>query len=347
VDDFQEKSMLRLLKVIALGVLMCIGLVADAKTVYVDTPGLCYHVEKVDGTQIYLTSTKKNCKKLAGKVPVEIDDAINEIILFTDGALWKEQNVSRDVSISHITDILKKGKNLSDTIELPDNAQTKEAQERAEELAEFYHSEQFQCTVNDKIEGLKQGVFKSSIEEYYEGLNKNNGDDEAGNKKTQSSLSSSERIYIFISSSVAESTLRNYAADLDKLNDSNISMVLRGLVGGMKYFRPTLDFVTNVIKKHQNCNLTYQCETYRANIQIDPLLFRRYGIKQVPAIVYVPDIKINDSSLSEGLKDNAHVSDYYVVYGDTSFEYALELIQRKTKSRSLKELITAMRKGFY
>jgi hypothetical protein len=86
VDDFQEKSMLRLLKVIALGVLMGISFTvhADAKTVYVDTPDLCYDVEKVDGSQIYLTSTKKNCKKLAGKVPVEIDDAINEIILYTD-----------------------------------------------------------------------------------------------------------------------------------------------------------------------------------------------------------------------------------------------------------------------
>ena len=51
--------------------------------------------------------------------------------------------------------------------------------------------------------------------------------------------------------------------------------------------------------------------------------------------------------MSEGLKDNAHVSDYYVVYGDTSLEYALELISRETKSRSLTGLITALRKGFY
>jgi conjugal transfer pilus assembly protein TrbC len=344
VDGFQEKGMLRLLKVIAFGVLMGIGLVAqaDAKTVYVDTPSLCYNVEKVDGSQVFLGSTKEMCKKIAGRIPVTIDDTISKVSIFTDGALWKEQNVKNDLNVSHITDILKKSKELSDTIELPDNAHTKEAQERAEKLAEFYHSEQFQCTVNDRIKGLKQGIFKGSIEDYYKGLK-----EDSGNKETHSSLSSSERIYIFISSSVAESTLRNYAADLDKLNNSNISMVLQGFVGSMKHFRPTLDFVANVIKKDSHCDLTDQCETYRANIRIDPLLFRRYEIKQVPAIVYVPDMKINDSSLSEGLKDNAHVSDYYIVYGDTSLEYAFELIYRQTKSRSVKGLVAAMRKGFY
>ena len=350
MDDIQEKGMLRLLKIIVFGVLITSVLSAhvDAKTVYVDTPGLCYEIEKVDGSQAFLRSRKQNCKKAAGKVPVEIDDDINKISIFKDGAFWKEQEVESDLTISHVTDFLKKGQELSVTMQLPESVYKEKGQKKAEELAEFYNSEKFQCTVNDAIKGLKQGVFKDRIEDYYEGLNKDKKkNNEGDNEETYSSLSQSERIYIFISSSVPGNTLKNYAADFDKVSSNNISMILRGFVGGMKHFKPTLDFVTNIIKKDSHCDGADTCETYKVNIQVDPLLFRRYGIKQVPAIVYLPDIKINDSSMSEGLEDNAQVKDYYVVYGDTSLEYALELIYRETKSTSLKGLIATLKKGFY
>ena len=64
---------------------------------------------------------------------------------------------------------------------------------------------------------------------------------------------------------------------------------------------------------------------YNAGIEIDPLLFRKYGITQVPAVVYVPEVK-SEVEFIEGSKDDGGSSEYYVVYGDASIEYVMEVI---------------------
>ena len=133
-------------------------------------------------------------------------------------------------------------------------------------------------------------------------------------------------IYIFVSSSIPLRALRRYAQDLDRLADQNIVMVMRGFVGGMKHFKPTGDFIESVLKKDESCELvTGSCEMYNAGIEIDPLLFRKYGITQVPAVVYVPEVK-SEVEFIEWSKDDGGSSEYYVVYGDASIEYVMEVI---------------------
>ncbi len=81
--------------------------------------------------------------------------------------------------------------------------------------------------------------------------------------------------------------------------------------------------------------------------EIDPLLFRRYQIAKVPAVVYATDVNVMDMQMSEGLESNTEVSNYYVLYGDASLEYVLDTIHKETKSESIEGLLAVLKKGFY
>lgn len=157
-------------------------------------------------------------------------------------------------------------------------------------------------------------------------------------------LKEDERIYIFISSSVPKETLRNYARDLDALGQPRMSIVMRGFVGGMTKVRPTLEFLRGVLFKDETCDYD-KCEAYRAPALIDPLLFRRYGIEAVPAIVYARGVKGVDSTVSEGVKEVAETGDYYILYGDAVLDGALEVLNSVARVRSLDCLVWKLRRG--
>lgn len=168
---------------------------------------------------------------------------------------------------------------------------------------------------------------------------------QAGNALHKTSiLKEDERIYIFISSSVPKETLRNYARDLDALGETRILMVMRGFIGGMTKVRPTLEILKGVIFKDENCD-SEKCDAYHAQVHIDPLLFRRYGIEAVPAIVYARKIGGMDSTVSEGKKEGAEMGDYYMLYGDAALDGALEFINREAKAKSLDCLVFKLRRG--
>ncbi len=157
-------------------------------------------------------------------------------------------------------------------------------------------------------------------------------------------LMEDERIYIFVSSSVPKDTLRNYAMDIDSLREPQISIVMRGFVGGMTKVRPTLEFLKGVLFKNGNCD-SDKCEAYRAPMLIDPLLFRRYGIETVPAIVYASGVSSMDSAVSEGV-EMGKAADYYVLYGDVALDGSLGIIQREARSKSLECLVRKLRRGY-
>ncbi|MCC6503803.1 MAG: hypothetical protein IT362_11810 [Deltaproteobacteria bacterium] len=172
-----------------------------------------------------------------------------------------------------------------------------------------------------------------------------NNQGQAGNTRHGTAiLKEDERIYIFVSSSVPKDTLRNYARDLDRLGQPRMSIVMRGFVGGMTKVRPTLEFLRGVLFKDETCDYD-KCEAYRAPALIDPLLFRRYGIEAVPAIVYAKGVRVVNFTVSEGLGEGAETGDYYILYGDAALEGALELINSEARSRSLDCLVWKLRRG--
>ena len=245
--------------------------------------------------------------------------------------------------MENVSRFMKNAGRIGQNIEIPENLHKAQGQKEAGKLLEYYQSEAFRRKYEAEIERLKRTVFKDTIDSYY-------GDSSGAEKGSAKggTLPGNERIYLFISSSVPIGTLRNYARDLDRLGDPNVFMVLQGFVGGMKRVKPTMDFVLKIITEDADCDIQKnKCSAYRANVKIDPLLFRKYGITRVPAAVYVPDVRIMDATLSEGMEGNAKTGDHYVLHGDASLAYMLETLRRPSGRRSIDLLIEALKGGIY
>ena len=242
-----------------------------------------------------------------------------------------------------VSRFLESAGRLGRSIEIPENLHKAQGQEEAGKLMEYYQSEAFRRKYEAEVERLKGAVFKDTLDSYYGDSNGAEKDSAKGG-----TLPGNERIYLFISSSVPIGTLRNYARDLDRLGDPAVFMVLRGFVGGMKRVKPTMDFVRQIITEDADCDIQKnKCIAYRVNIKIDPLLFRKYGITRVPAAVYAPDVRIIDTTLSEGMEGNAKTGDHYNLYGDASLGHILEVFRRESGRRSLVALLEALKGGIY
>jgi type-F conjugative transfer system pilin assembly protein TrbC len=116
------------------------------------------------------------------------------------------------------------------------------------------------------------------------------------------------------------------------------------MIDGVSRIKPTVIYAGKVIKKDINCQ--GKCALYKANLKVDPRLFERYNIHEVPAFVYVRNVTIKDNNSSEGLPDNASIGDHYTLSGDVSLEYALELFRKETNSSELEKLALKLKKEY-
>jgi type-F conjugative transfer system pilin assembly protein TrbC len=252
--------------------------------------------------------------------------------------LYASVSVGEEFNTDYVNDALNRAKKHEDKIKLP--SINNETQKAAQKAARSFYSPEYQRRIQQEIERLKKEKFNDVL---------SGSAKRSTSSDTNTILYPDERIYIFISSSIPLVTLRSYAETLDRINDPSIFMVMRGFVDGMRYFKPTLEFVRNIIVKDTSCDLSSEkCDVYRVSISIDPLLFKKYGIKAVPAIAYARGVSIADTAMSEGWDNNVNSSlEAYVVYGDVSLEYALEAISKRTKNRRINNLLEELRHGFY
>ena len=222
----------------------------------------------------------------------------------------------------------------------PSNKHETEGSDKASKIMENIQSGDYQGRIRAESDRLKSTVFREHISTSpattaFPAIVSRPG-----------RLSADERLYVFVSSSVPVQTLRNYAATIDMISDPNVAMVMRGFVGTMKDWTKMLEFSSRVLARQPHCDPKEgQCEVYAANLQIDPLLFRRYGITVVPALVYARGVTRLDAAMSEGMVDAAKVTDHYQMQGDVSLEYFLESLRRETGSASIDAVLTALREG--
>lgn len=132
--------------------------------------------------------------------------------------------------------------------------------------------------------------------------------------KEEIELDRSAKVIVFISESVPLPTLRNYAAALDKVGGA---LIMRGMIGGMTEVRPTALFSSEILKIDSSCK--QNCRFFKTQVLIDPLLFRKYNIKSVPAISVQKGVQLQTYCHAV---DEIKVNDT-VVYGDVSIKYAL------------------------
>lgn len=296
---------------------------------YIATPAACYVPEKVDGESVFLKATGA-CDGKPGRALVQTDRA--RVKVYVDGKLWKEVPVE-EMSVSDISTALANADRLAGTLTVPKNQAENEMSAVAGKLNDYYRSEEFHGRVRAETERIKSEVLGNSFARFYP---------DSGARESKGRLADSERVYLFVSSSMPLQTLRNYASSVARLHDSKVVMVMRGFVGGMTKIQPTIDFVSSVLKEDSSCAFTErECPMRMVNLVVDPLLFRRYGIERVPAVVFVRGVNSVDAALSEGDVKNTNIAASYTVFGDASLEYILETIGRESGASLLKELLAS------
>lgn len=217
-------------------------------------------------------------------------------------------------------------------VEIPKNVNSK-GLKAAEKTDEYLKTKDFLNRLDEEKKKLKKsfGVQETPMESKI---------------NNTSLIAKSDRLYIFISSSVPRETLMAYIRDMDHLKEPNIILCLRGFVGGMRKVRPTLDFISSLVKKDPSCK-SDRCEFYRANIDIDPLAFRYFDINRVPAVAFAENVNMENVEQSIGTPGNVKAKGRTnVIYGDMPLSYILTRMSA-THPR-LKKLVNKLeRKGFY
>ncbi|WP_343213465.1 type-F conjugative transfer system pilin assembly protein TrbC [Geomobilimonas luticola] len=236
------------------------------------------------------------------------------------------------LSVPDLANTLTKADQLAERMTVPKNRNEREMSDLAGTLDSYYHSDEFQLHVLSETERIKTEVFGDKVASYYA---------DKAKQESKGKLTNSERIYVFVSSAMPLQTIRNYAASVARLGDPNITLVMCGFIDGMAKIQPTISFIASVLQRDLSCRPQEgECEMVPASLAVDPLLFRRYQIDRVPAVVYARGLKAEDAGLSEGDAKNTTIADYHTAYGDARLEYLLDQIQRETGSQSLAALLS-------
>ncbi len=245
---------------------------------------------------------------------------------------------SPDLDTTAVNETLEKAKEAAKSMSKPQNIYQKQGEQEAQKVMDTYNSPEFQKKVAEFTEKLKKDLTPVSVKEYYK---------DAAKEAAGFILAGNERLYIFISTSVPVATIRQYVKDAVALGSMNIAFILRGGVGGMTALAPTAKFISQCTLKDEDCDLRCgKCKAYNVAFEIDPLLYRKYAVDTVPAIVFVPSITVVDSNASEGREGNVTSGEVYMVYGDASLAFALEQIAKETKSARVNSMVKALHKDF-
>ena len=300
----------------------------NPRQVFIDTPDACYQTERQDGEIIYLKAIG-NCAGKPGRAVISGDR--QRVKVFVGGKFWNEQQ-PQSLGVPEVAAVLDSANRMTGTIKIPANIAEQDMKQVAEQLDAYYRSPEFQGRLKSETERITGELFGNASARFYPD----------SKTQTHGKLGNDERVYLFISSAMPLQTVRNYAASVARLSDPNVTLVMRGFVEGMTKIQPTISFIASVLQRDASCNPAGgECEMLPAGLAVDPLLFRRYGIDRVPAVVYVRGVKADDAALSEGDAKNTSIAENHTVYGDASLEYLLEQIQRETGSRTLADLLTA------
>ncbi len=299
-----------------------------SQTVFIPAPSPCHVIDVIKNQKIYLKTATKQCIQMLGQVKVTLPRDITSVDIYVDGSFWKKQKV-QSFNQDDVRELMKSSTTMQNTTVIEENRFSEGGEKRAKALNQFFRSADYQSRLKEETHRIKQEVFNLPVAA--------NAEEERTGKGRL--LSSQERVYLFISSSMPMATLRNYIRDLDHIGNGNITVVMRGFINGMKQAGPTLQFVSEIMVKDPSCRVKEsQCPARNINLVVDPLLFRKYSIIQVPALVYVPSQTDLDPEDSEGLGE---APPHYALLGDASLEYLLETLHQETQARSIKRLLTA------
>lgn len=156
-------------------------------------------------------------------------------------------------------------------------------------------------------------------------------------KKEDGPKLAGNQLVMFVSSSMPLITLRQYAKDLSKVGGV---MVVRGTVGGISKMVDTITLTRNILSVDPTCEGA-NCKMWGTEMLIDPMLYRVYDIKKVPALIYQPDMNI--SSYCDGLEKVNKAS--VVIYGDASVRALLERMNVIAPDEKIKNIMATLERS--
>jgi hypothetical protein len=189
-------------------------------------------------------------------------------------------------------------------MQIPKNIHAEDGQQAARQAADQYSAPQTQKRLQCEQSRIQQQVFGAKTEE---------ATDKSG------TLSASETIYLFLSSSMPEEVVHTYLMKVASTGDQRIHPVMYGLVQGLGNKAITAEYFNRVLREDLECRDKQGdiCKRIQAPIQVNSLLFKQYSVTQVPTVVY------------------ASGENFWSVQGDTALDYLLEQINREAHSPAL------------
>ncbi len=206
-------------------------------------------------------------------------------------------------------------RDLAKTMTIPENIHKEAGLKAAQKSNADFRKPEFQQKIADEFNRQVNLFVPES------------GQNKQKEQETQGILLETEKVYLFLSSSIPEASFQGYMAYLDGLPE--IVPVMKGMVGGLgkENKKERVKWWSKVLKKDTTCEKTPEepCDLIKPAISIKPALFNQYSITEVPALVYDRGGEI------------------FQIQGDVGIVTLLEKVNQEAKSPSLTAFIAKVR----
>ena len=121
---------------------------------------------------------------------------------------------------------------------------------------------------------------------------------------------------LFVSSSMPVTTLRTYAAQLERAHGV---LAFRGMPGGLTKVAPMAKLSAEILRLDPGCEGP-ACAMRNVQLIVDPIVFRQHGITRVPALGMIP----GDPTQSYCERDDESRRAAHLVFGDAALSGLLD-----------------------
>jgi len=210
--------------------------------------------------------------------------------------------------------VLEQAGKIRETMTVPENSHALEGQEAARKAVEQFNSPGFQ----EKLRCQMDRIQHSGLQQ-----------EQAMKAQEKGTLTAQESVYLFLSSSVPESLVNQYLIDIGRTGEQRIIPVLFGLPQGLAGKRINADYFSRVMQADPGCRDTPEdpCQRLAVLLKVNPELFARYNIKEVPALIY----------------DNGQ--DSWSIMGETELAFLLEKMSKAANNSVLAGISARLRGG--
>lgn len=203
---------------------------------------------------------------------------------------------------------------LRETMTVPENSHAEEGLEAARKTAEQFQSPAFQEKLRCQMERIQQSGPQQ---------------EQAIASQGKGTLTAQESVYLFLSSSMPEAVVNRYLIDVSRTGEQRLVPVLFGLPQGLAGKHFNADYFSRVMQDDPGCRDTPKspCQRLAVPLKVNPALFARYNIDEVPALVY----------------DNGQGS--WSIHGEAELVYLLKKVGKAANSPALAGISARLRGG--